>query len=139
LILELLASLPNFLFDPKLTCLVQRLYCLKSLLRSFRKELHFVEESGVELGLLGQASSCCVKRWRRLCTTSSSTVLAGGGSIVQQLARVDRCRRTEWGVWKPVEGGRDVGVVVVQVSGVLNLGVFFFQQSRVAGVRAGAV
>jgi hypothetical protein len=57
LVLELLASLPDLLFDLELTCLVQRLHCLKSLLRSFRKELHFVEESGVEFGLLGQASS----------------------------------------------------------------------------------
>jgi hypothetical protein len=104
-----------------LTRRVQRLHCLKSLLRSFRKELHFVEESGVEFGLLGQASSCRVKRWRRLCTTSNSTVLAGGDSIVQQLAKVDRCRRTGWWAWKAAEGGRDVGAVVVQVSGVLNL------------------
>jgi hypothetical protein len=104
-----------------LTRRVQRLHCLKSLLRSFRKELHFVEESGVEFGLLGQASSSWVKRWRRLCTTSNSTVLAGDGRIVQQLARVDRCRRTDWRAWEATKGGRDVGVVVVQVSGVFNL------------------
>jgi hypothetical protein len=121
LVLELLTSLPDLLFDLKLTCLVQRLHCLKSLLRSFRKELHFVEESGVEFGLLGQASSCRVNRWRRLCTTSNSAVFAGGDSIVQQLAKVDRCRRTGWWAWKAVEGGRDVGAVVVQVSDVLNL------------------
>jgi hypothetical protein len=140
LILELLASLPDLLFDPKLTFWVQRLHCLKSLVRSFRKELHFVEESRVEFRLLGQASSCWVNRWRHLLMTSDSTVLARGGRIVQQLAKVNRCRRTDWGAWEAVKGGRDVGVAVVQVRDVLNLGVLFFQQSQVVGVvRVGAV
>jgi hypothetical protein len=45
----------------------------------------------------------------------------------------------DWGAWEAMKGGRDVGVAVVQVSDVLNLRVFFFQQSRVVGVRDGVV
>jgi len=118
LVLELLAIPSDLFFDPELTFQIQRLYSLKSLLRSFRKELNLVEEGGVEVRLLGPASSWC----RLLFTTSNSTVLAARGKIVQQLIKVDRCRCTDRGR-EALKGGRSAIVAVVKGGRVLSLGV----------------
>jgi hypothetical protein len=122
LVLELLAIPSDLFFDPELTFQIQRLYSLKSLLRSFRKELNLVEEGGVEVRLLGQASSCCIKWCRLLFTTSSSTVLTARCKIVQQLIKVDRCRCTDRGR-EALKGGRSAIVAVVKGGRVLSLGV----------------
>jgi hypothetical protein len=97
---------PDFLLDPLLSLPVQLLHCLKSLVCSFHREFNFVQKSRVELGFLVQASRCCVNRLSHLFPTSNSTFLTALVSIVQQLARVDRCRRADRQVWEAAKGGR---------------------------------